>query len=56
MPLVAHSDWSVRAAAVQVLSDRSVRKGLPNLLRRLEVEEDAFVREAILSAVERLEE
>jgi len=56
LPLVAHSDWSVRAAAVQVLSDRSVRKGLPHLLRRLEVEEDAFVREAILSAVERLEE
>ena len=56
LPLVAHEDWSVRAEVVQVLSDRSHRKGLPTLLRRLEVEEDAFVHEAILRAVERLEE
>lgn len=54
--LLSHADWSVRAEAVQVLSDRSVRKGLPSLLRRLEVEDDSFVREAILRAVERLEE
>jgi HEAT repeat protein len=56
LPLVAHADWSVRAEAVQVLSKRSYRKSLPTLLRRLEVEDDAFVREAILRAVERLEE
>jgi hypothetical protein len=56
LPLVAHADWSVRAEVIQVLSDRSIRKGLPALLRRLEVEDDAFVREAILRAVERLEE
>ena len=56
LPLLTHSDWSVRAEVVQVLSDRSVRKGLPGLLRRLEVEDDAFVRQAILRAVERLEE
>jgi len=53
---IGHDDWSVRAEVVQVLSDRAYRKGLPSLLRRLEVEEDAFVREAILRAVDRLEE
>ncbi len=56
LPLVAHADWSVRAEAIRVLADRGVRKSLPALLRRLEVEDDAFVREAILRAVERLEE
>jgi HEAT repeat protein len=56
LPLVAHGDWSVRAEVVQVLSDRGYRKGLPSLLRRLEVESDDFVREAMLRAVERLEE
>ena len=56
LPLAAHADWSVRAEAIRVLADRRVRKALPALLRRLEVEDDAFVREAILRAVERLEE
>lgn len=56
LPRVAHEDWSVRAEVVQVISDRSYRKAMPTLLRRLEVEEDTFVREAILRAVERLEE
>ena len=56
VPLVAHEDWSVRAETVQVMSDRAYRKGLPSLMRRLEVEEDAFVREAILRAIRRLEE
>ena len=46
----------MRAEVVQTISDRSYRKGLPELLRRLEVEDDAFVREAILRAIERLEE
>lgn len=55
LPLVSHADWSVRAEAIRVLSDRGVRKGVPSLLRRLEVEDDAFVREAILRAVERLD-
>jgi HEAT repeat protein len=53
--LVSHADWSVRAEIVQVLADRRHRKSLPALLRRLEVEDDAFVREAILGAVGRLE-
>ena len=56
LPIVAHEDWAVRAEVVQTISDRSFRKGLPTLLRRLEVEDDAFVREAILRAVGRLEE
>ena len=56
LPSVAHADWAVRAEVVQMVSDRAYRKGLPALLRRLEVEDDAFVREAILRAVGRLEE
>lgn len=56
LPASAHEDWAVRAEVVQVVSDRAYRKGLPALLRRLEVEDDAFVREAILRAVGRLEE
>ena len=55
-PLVAHPDWSVRAEAVQVFADRRYRAGLPALLRRLEVEDDPFVREVILRTVERLED
>jgi len=56
LPAAAHEDWAVRAEVVQMISDRAYRKGLPALLRRLEVEDDAFVREAILRAVGRLEE
>ncbi len=56
LPAAAHEDWAVRAEVVQMISDRAYRKGLPSLLRRLEVEDDAFVREAILRAVGRLEE
>lgn len=53
--LVAHEDWSVRAEAVQVLADRAFPKALPVLLRRLDKEEDPFVREAVLRAIRRLE-
>ena len=53
---VGHSDWSVRAAVVEVLAERMCRRSVPAMLRRLEVEEDPFVREAILSALRRLEE
>lgn len=55
LPALAHGDWSVRAEVVRILSDRGHRTGLPSLLRRLEVEGDAFVREAILRALDRLE-
>jgi len=54
--LLAHADWSVRAEVARALSERDHRKSLPALLRRLEVEDDAFVREAILAAIGRLEE
>lgn len=54
--LVAHPDWSVRAEIARVLSERGARKSLPALLRRLEVEDDAFVRQAIMQAIGRLEE
>jgi hypothetical protein len=37
------------------LSDRGVAKGVPTILRRLEVEQDNFVRETILRALDRFE-
>jgi len=39
-----------------VLAERACRKSVPALIRRFEIEEDAFVREAIMSALRRLEE
>jgi HEAT repeat protein len=56
LPLVPHEDWSVRAEVVRVLAVRRYRKALPTLLRRLELEDDAFVREAVLDAIRELEE
>jgi len=55
VPLVSHADWSVRAEAIQAVADRGVARALPPILRRLETEQDEFVREAILRALERLE-
>jgi len=54
-PLIAHSDWSVRAEAIQTLSDRRSIRAMPSILRRLEVEQDDFVRDVTLSALKRLE-
>ena len=54
--LVSHADWSVRAEAIEVLADRGVVKAVPAILRLLETEQDEFVRDAILRALERLEE
>lgn len=54
--LVAHLDWSVRAEIAQVMSERRYRKSLPAMLRRLEVEDDQFVRQVMLQAIGRLEE
>ncbi len=54
-PLVSHDHWSVRAQVVQVLAERGVERGVPVLLRRLEREQDDFVRDAILDALRRLE-
>jgi HEAT repeat protein len=55
LPLISHPDWSVRAESIQVLADRQVTKAVPTILRRLETEQDGFVRDAILRALERLE-
>jgi len=55
IPLTAHPDWSVRAEAIQVLFERSVKRALPAILRRLDLEQDEFVRSVTLRALERLE-
>jgi HEAT repeat protein len=55
LPLVMHPDWAVRAEAIQTLAERRVAKAVPPILRRLEVEQDQFVRDAILRALKRLE-
>jgi HEAT repeat protein len=54
LPLVSHPDWTVRAEAIAALADRSVAKAVPTLLRRLETEQDDFVRDAMLRALDRL--
>jgi HEAT repeat protein len=54
--LVGHADWAVRAEAAKVLAVRGYRRALPAMLRRLEVEVDTFVREAILLAARKLEQ
>jgi HEAT repeat protein len=55
LPLVAHPQWSVRAEAIQVLAERRVAKAVPPILRRLDTEQDEFVRGVILTALTRLE-
>ncbi|MDP6978625.1 MAG: HEAT repeat domain-containing protein [Myxococcota bacterium] len=55
LTLVAHTHWSVRAEAVQVLAERRHVRALPAILRCLETEQDSFVREAILHALSLLE-
>jgi HEAT repeat protein len=55
LPLVSHEDWSVRAEVIGVLAERRVLRAVPAILRRLESEQDEFVRGAILKALERLE-
>jgi HEAT repeat protein len=54
LPLVSHPDWTVRAEAIQVLADRGVAKAVPAILRRLETEQDDFVRDTMLRALDRL--
>jgi HEAT repeat protein len=55
IPLAAHADWSVRAESIQVLADRGLKRSLPAILRRLDLEQDDFVRSVTLRALERLE-
>lgn len=54
VPLVDHAEWSVRAEAIRALSARGVARAAPAILRRLDVEEDAFVREVMLRGLERM--
>jgi HEAT repeat protein len=54
-PLIDHPDWSVRAEAIQTVADRRLIRGVPSILRRLDVEDDDFVRDVTLSALRRLE-
>jgi HEAT repeat protein len=55
LPLVGHSEWSVRAEAIQALAERFVARAVPGILGRLETEQDDFVRDVILRALKRLE-
>jgi HEAT repeat protein len=45
----------VRADVVAALGDRRYERAVPPILRRLETEQDSFVRETILAALRRLE-
>ena len=55
VPLVGHAHWAVRAEVIAALAERTVVSAVPAILRRLETEQDDFVREAILRALRRLE-
>jgi HEAT repeat protein len=55
VPLVAHADWSVRAEAIQTLASRRVHRAVPAILRRLDTEQDEYVRSVTLRALQRLE-
>jgi HEAT repeat protein len=54
-PLISHPDWSVRAEAIQTVADRRLIRGVPSILRCLDLEQDEFVRDVTLSALKRLE-
>jgi HEAT repeat protein len=56
VPLLAHPHWAVRAGAIEAIAERQLRAALPAVLRRLDGEDDEFVRGALLRALERLEE
>jgi HEAT repeat protein len=55
VPLVSHADWTVRAEAIQTLADRGLVSGIPAILRRLDTEQDDFVRGVTLRALKHLE-
>ena len=56
IPLIVHDAWPVRAEAVQALAQRGVREAAVSMMRLLESERDEFVRDAIVRALERLED
>ena len=55
VPLIAHADWSVRAEAIQTLASRRVQRSVPAILRRLDTEQDEYVRSVTLRALQRLD-
>lgn len=55
VPSTGNPEWSVRAEAIRVLAQRGQVVAVPVILRRLEAEQDDFVRQTILSALARLE-
>jgi HEAT repeat protein len=55
LPLVGHPHWAVRAEVIGALAERAVASAVPAILRRLETEQDDFVRDASLRALRRLE-
>ncbi|MCG8590384.1 MAG: HEAT repeat domain-containing protein [Proteobacteria bacterium] len=55
LSLVSHPHWAVRSEVIQTLAERGVARAVPPILRRLETEQDNFVRESILRALKRLE-
>jgi len=55
VPLVSHADWSVRAEAIETLASRRMRRAVPAILRRLDTEQDEYVRSVTLRALQRLE-
>ena len=54
-PLVGHADWCVRGEVIQLLARAGDTRAVPSILRRLELEQDEFVREVILSVLMKLE-
>jgi HEAT repeat protein len=55
LPLLGHPEWSVRAGAARVFSERGLPAALPALLGRIDAEDDPFVREVVLDAISHLE-
>jgi HEAT repeat protein len=55
LPLVSHDHWAVRTEAIGGLAARRIVRAVPAILRRLELEQDDFVRSAILRALQSLE-
>ena len=45
----------MRAEAIRALGQRRCVRAVPAILRRLEIEQDSFVRETILAALRKLE-
>lgn len=56
LPLLAHPHWAVRAGAIEALAERRFVAAVPAVLRRLDGEDDEFVRGTLLRALQRLEE